>query len=181
MSLKSIIQISILATGSLVAGHGAIIKAVGSAGGEGMALGIDTTTPRDGTGRNPFQQDSTRFKGDAADTFGATVGNGDNQLEAGTKAIRAETGQPLPQVNQGGELTMTLHQVNADGGGPYTCMINADGTGAQWADIKVTQTPPGKNSNNRVSAPPIPLQQHISPCRILTRARIRTEPRPTSP
>ncbi|KAH8879463.1 hypothetical protein GQ53DRAFT_738740 [Thozetella sp. PMI_491] len=148
-SIKSIVTLSLI---SLVAGHGAIIKAVGDAGGEGMALGIDTTTPRDGTRRDPFQQDSTRFKGDQAATFGETLGKGDNQLETGTKAIMAETGQQLPQVSQGGEINMTLHQVNADGGGPYTCMINSDGTGADWADIKVTTTPPGTNSNNRDGA-----------------------------
>ncbi len=127
-----------------MAGHGAITGATGDAGGKGMALGIDTSTPRDGTRRNPFQQDSTRFKGEAADTFGETLGGGTNQLEAGTKAIMAETGQQLPQVTQGGEVSMTLHQVNADGGGPYTCMINDDGTGQQWADIEVTQTPPAR-------------------------------------
>ncbi len=60
----------------------------------------------------------------------------------------------LPQISQGGEVSMTLHQVNADGGGPYTCMINADGTGADWQDIDVTTTPPGKNSRNQVQLPP---------------------------
>ena len=34
--------------------------------------------------------------------------------------------------------------------GPYTCSINADGTGANWEDITVTKTPPGQNSRNRV-------------------------------
>lgn len=102
--------------------------------------------------------DSVHFsKGDAADTFGETVGAGDNELEAGTKAIMAETGEQLPQVSQGGEVQMTLHQVNADGGGPYTCMINADGTGADWQDIDVTTTPPGENSRNRVSFSAEPL------------------------
>jgi len=47
---------------------------------------------------------------------------------------------------------MTLHQVNADGGGPYTCMINADATGQQWTNIQVTTTPPGRNSRNREGA-----------------------------
>ncbi|KAK3318588.1 hypothetical protein B0H66DRAFT_244342 [Apodospora peruviana] len=150
--IKSVLALTILATAELVAGHGAIIAASGDAGGTGMALGIDTSTPRDGTRRNPFQQDSTRFKGDAADTFGETLGGGTNQLEAGTAAIMAETGDVLPQVSQGGEVQMTLHQVNADGGGPYTCMINADGTGADWTDIQVTTTPPGRNSRNREGA-----------------------------
>lgn len=157
-SLRSLFALTLLSTASLVAGHGAIISATGDAGGTGMALGIDTSTPRDGTRRNPFQQDSTRFRGDAAETFGETLGGGDNQLEAGTAAIMAETGTELPQVSQGGEVQMTLHQVNADGGGPYTCMINADSTGQQWTNIQVTTTPPGRNSRNRVCfSPYLPL------------------------
>lgn len=135
----------------LVAGHGAIIKAVAPGGGSGMALGIDTTTPRDGTRRNPFQQDSTRFKGQTAATFGETVGNGANDLEAGTQAIMAETGDQLPQVTPGGPIQMTVHQVNGDGAGPYNCSANADATGASWTPIKVTTNVPGTNSRNRVS------------------------------
>lgn len=131
-STKSLLALAFLTTAQLVAGHGAIIAAVGDAGGTGMGLGVDTSTPRDGTRRNPFQQDSTRFRGDAADTVGETIGAGDNQLEAGTSAIMAETGDSLPQVTAGGELQMTLHQVNGDGAGPYTCMINADGTAQSW-------------------------------------------------
>ncbi|KAH0441590.1 hypothetical protein CcaCcLH18_01850 [Colletotrichum camelliae] len=150
--MKSILAVGLLATADLVAGHAAIVGATGDAGGQGMAIGIDSSTPRDGTRRNPFQQDSTRFKGDAADTFGETVGGGTNNLETGTKAIMAETGQMLPQVSAGGSIDMTLHQVNGDGGGPYDCMINADATGAQWTNINVVTTPPGQNSRNRDGA-----------------------------
>jgi hypothetical protein len=116
-SLKATLALGLLALAELAAGHGAIIKATGDAGGEGMALGINSQTPRDGTRRNPFQQDSTRFRGASAATFGETVGAGANNLEQGTQAIMAETGAELPQVSQGGEIKMTLHQVNADGGG----------------------------------------------------------------
>ncbi|KAI0104697.1 hypothetical protein GGR51DRAFT_225254 [Nemania sp. FL0031] len=151
-SIKVILSVGLLSVAHLVAGHGAIIKAVGDAGGSGMALGIDTSTPRDGTRRRPFQQDSTRFKGDQADTIGETLEGGNNDIEQGTQAIMAETGDQLPQVTQGGELNMTLHQVNSDGGGPYTCEINADGTGETWEDIDVTTTPPGENSRNRDGA-----------------------------
>jgi len=150
-SFQTLFTLTLLATARLAAGHAAIIAATGDAGGNGMALGIDTSTPRDGTRRNPFQQDATRFRGDAAETFGETLGGGDNALEAGTTAIMAETGDQLPQVTPGGEVQMTLHQVNGDGGGPYTCRINADGTGQQWTPITVTTTPPGRNSRNRVS------------------------------
>jgi hypothetical protein len=64
MSIEAIFAISLLAAADLVSDHAAIAKAVGDAGGEGMALGIDTATPRNGTQRDPFQQDATRFKGD---------------------------------------------------------------------------------------------------------------------
>ncbi|KAK1836628.1 hypothetical protein QBC39DRAFT_367428 [Podospora conica] len=148
-SLHTIFTLTLLATARLAAGHGAIIAATGNAGGNGMALGVDTSTPRDGTRRNPFQQDATRFRGASAASFGETLGGGDNALEAGTAAIMAETGDQLPQVTPGGEVQMTLHQVNADGGGPYTCRISADGTGQRWTPIPVTTTPPGRNSRNR--------------------------------
>ncbi|KAI1359071.1 hypothetical protein F5Y08DRAFT_345069 [Xylaria arbuscula] len=151
-SLKVTLALGLMSIAHLVAGHGAITEATGDAGGTGMALGIDTSTPRDGTRRRPFQQDSTRFRGDQEDTIGETIGAGDNDIEQGTQAIMAETGDQLPQISQGGELTMTLHQVNSDGGGPYTCAINADGTGESWEDLTVTTTPPGENSRNREGA-----------------------------
>ena len=152
LPFKTVATFTLLAAARLAAGHGAIVSATGDAGGSGMALGIDTSTPRDGTRRNPFQQDSTRFRGQSAETFGETLAGGDNQLEAGTQAIMAETGGQLPQITAGGEVQMTLHQVNGDGGGPYTCMINADATGQQWTNIQVTTTPPGRNSRNREGA-----------------------------
>lgn len=131
-STRTLLTLALLATARLAAGHSAIVSAVGDAGGSGMALGIDTSTPRDGTRRTPFQQDSTRFRGDAEATVGETLAGGDNNVEVGTQAIMAETGDSLPQVTAGGELQMTLHQVNSDGAGPYTCMINADGTATSW-------------------------------------------------
>ncbi|KAK4109258.1 hypothetical protein N656DRAFT_346288 [Canariomyces notabilis] len=149
INMKAVLLFTLLSGARLVAGHGAIIAATGDAGGTGMALGVDTSTPRDGTRRNPFQQDSTRFRGDAAETFGETLAAGDNNLEAGTRAIMAETGDSLPQVTAGGEVQMTLHQVNSDGAGPYECMLNTDGTGQTWNNIQVTQNVPGRNSRNR--------------------------------
>ncbi|KAK0722200.1 hypothetical protein B0T26DRAFT_749631 [Lasiosphaeria miniovina] len=145
---KSILILALLAVAELAAGHGAIVKATGDAGGSGSAIGINPNTPRDGTTRNPFQQDTTRFKGDLADTLGETLGGGDNDLEAGTQAVLAQNGGELPQVTPGGEVRMTLHQVNADGGGPYKCSINADGTAQDFVPIQVTQNTPGRNGRN---------------------------------
>ncbi|KAF5253136.1 hypothetical protein FANTH_1967 [Fusarium anthophilum] len=128
-----------------VSAHSVITNAVGDAGGSGMALGVDTSTPRDGTRRRPFQQDATRFRGNSADTVGETLSAGDNDIEQGTLDIMEETGSELPQVNPGGSLEMTVHQVNSDGAGPYTCMINADGTGTSWENIQVTTNVAGND------------------------------------
>ncbi|QKD60273.2 uncharacterized protein FOBCDRAFT_244018 [Fusarium oxysporum Fo47] len=133
-----ILALFVAADLAAVSAHSVITNAVGDAGGSGMALGVDTSTPRDGTRRRPFQQDATRFRGNAADTVGETLSNGDNDIEQGTLDIMEETGSQLPQVNPGGSLEMTVHQVNSDGAGPYTCMINADGTGTSWDNIPVT-------------------------------------------
>ena len=136
-SVKNIVY-ALFVAADLAAAHSVITNAVGDAGGSGMALGVDTSTPRDGTRRRPFQTDATRFRGASADTLGETLAGGDNDVEQGTTDIMEETGDQLPQVSQGGSIEMTVHQVNSDGAGPYTCMINSDGTGNSWENIQVT-------------------------------------------
>ncbi|KAF1983191.1 hypothetical protein K402DRAFT_338815, partial [Aulographum hederae CBS 113979] len=150
--LSSALVAVLLASGQLVAGHGAIIKATGNMGGNGSAIGVDASTPRDGTRRNPFQQDTTRFKGDNKATCGQTLGAGENDIETGTKAVMASSGGMLPQISQNGEVQMTLHQVNGDGAGPYSCKIDATGTGQNWVDMQVTANVPGKRGNDRDGA-----------------------------
>jgi len=152
MYFYTTVSLGLLAITQLVAGHGAIIKAVGDMGGAGSAIGVVPDTPRDGTKRNPFQQDSTRFRGQNAATCGQTVGAGENNIETGTKTVLDMNGGKLPQVKAGGEVTMTLHQVNADGAGPYTCAINTDGKATSWQKVQVTQQVPGTNSNDRNGA-----------------------------
>jgi hypothetical protein len=107
MATCSFFLICFLAAAHLVAGHGAITGAVGDAGGSGAALGIIASTPRDGTRRNPFQQDTTRFKDDAVNTFGETLAADDNGPGTGTQAVLAANGGTLPQITAGGEAQMT--------------------------------------------------------------------------
>lgn len=73
---------------------------------------------------------------------------GVNDVEAGTKAVLAASGGILPQISAGGELRMTLHQINANGAGPYTCLIDSTGTGTQWQQIQVTKNVPGRRGRN---------------------------------
>ncbi|KAN0090363.1 hypothetical protein V8E51_018942 [Hyaloscypha variabilis] len=93
MLLKSVL-ICLTAT-QLAAGHGAIVKAIGDQGGTGKALGIDDTSPRDGTTRNPFQQDSARFK-NAADACCETLGGGMNDPATQIPQMLAANGGQMP-------------------------------------------------------------------------------------
>jgi len=159
MYVYSSLSLGLLAITQLVAGHGAIIKAVGDAGGTGSAVGVDPATPRDGSRRNPFQQDSTRFRGDNKATCGQTLGGGENSdIDTGVKAVMANMGNQLPQVSAGGSLMMTVHQVNGDGAGPYTCAMNTDGKLETWSDVQVMTNVPGRNSRSQAKATDFPLK-----------------------
>lgn len=64
----------------------------------------------------------------------------------------AAAGGTMPQVTQGGQIEMTIHQVNGDGAGPYECMIDASGAGTQWQPLTVTQNVPGTRSRSDARA-----------------------------
>jgi len=136
-----------LAASPLVAAHGKIAVATGDAGGNGTALGIQGGVIP-GPGKNKVTEpDTTVFKGDAADACGRTNGQGDNDIEAGTKAAMAQSGTTLPQITPGGSVSGTLHIVTSDGAGPYKAMINADGTGQTWTQAEVVTQVPGTKGN----------------------------------
>jgi hypothetical protein len=109
-SLSIVTLLTILTT--QVLGHGAITYAVGDVGGKGTALGIDSRTLRNGTTRDPFQHDTTVFGGQKTGC-GTTIEGGQNNITNGTQHIIAQYGGQLPQVSAGGQLAMTLHQINA--------------------------------------------------------------------
>lgn len=136
-----------LAASPLVAAHGKIAVATGDAGGNGTALGIQGGVIP-GPGKNKVTEpDTTVFKGDAADACGRTNGQGDNDIEAGTKAAMAQSGTTLPQITPGGSVSGTLHIVTSDGAGPYKAMINSDGTGQTWTQAEVVTQVPGTKGN----------------------------------
>lgn len=113
---------------------------------------VDATTPRDGATRNPFQQDSTRFKNAAADACGETLAGGTNDPATQIPQMLAANGGQMPQISAGGMVMMTLHQVNGDGAGPYDCMIDSTGAGTQWTAMQVVTNVPGTNSNSKAKA-----------------------------
>lgn len=136
-----------LAASPLVAAHGKIAVATGDAGGNGTALGIQGAVIP-GPGKNKVTEpDTTVFKGDAADACGRTNGQGDNDIESGTKSAMALSGDTLPQVTPGGSVSGTMHIVTSDGAGPYKAMVNTDGTGATWTTMDVETQVPGTKGN----------------------------------
>lgn len=58
---------------------------------------------------------------------------------------------------------MTLHQVNGDGAGPYIAMIDASGTGTQWAPATVATNVDGnaRGRNNDNAKTDLPLNVAI--------------------
>jgi hypothetical protein len=63
----------------------------------------------------------------------------------------ALSGNTLPQITLGGSLSGTLHIVTSDGAGPYTAMLNTDGTAKSWTKLDVAQQVPGTKGNIKKS------------------------------
>ena len=56
---------------------------------------------------------------------------------------------------------MTLHQVNRDGAGPYTCEIDTTGTGDNFQSMTVLTNVPGEGGNSGARAEDFPLTVQI--------------------
>ncbi|KAG8776322.1 hypothetical protein FRC12_000981 [Ceratobasidium sp. 428] len=144
---------------SSVSAHGVITRVAGSNGVDGQAFGVVETTPRDGTRRNPFQTDSSIIrdreiaKGDAG-PCGRTLAGGVNDMDS---QMEAAASAGLPAANPDGTVEMTVHQVNGDGAGPYTCDVSTDATGQNFVAMKVITNVPGTNSRSNAKAQDFPL------------------------
>ncbi|KAM0754309.1 hypothetical protein T439DRAFT_311178 [Meredithblackwellia eburnea MCA 4105] len=145
-------SVALLAVASLVSAHGALVAIQGANGIEGQGFGIVPTTPRDGTRRNPFQADTSVFKANA----GAC-----GQTAAGQVDIRTNTAAAVaagvPSIADDGTVSMTIHQVNGDGAGPYTCGVSTDATGSSFVAMSVLTNVPGTNSRSNAKATDFPL------------------------
>ncbi|KAL5513807.1 hypothetical protein ACEPAH_4208 [Sanghuangporus vaninii] len=153
--MKVIFQlVPLLAFALHVRAHGVLTAVTGTNGVTGQGFGVLASTPRDGTKRNPFQQDTSIIRdreidrGDAG-VCGRTLAGGDNDV---TTQLNAAVAAGLPSAADDGTVTMTLHQVNGDGAGPYTCEVSTDATGANFAAMTVTTNVPGRNSRSNAKA-----------------------------
>lgn len=128
----------------LVAAHGTITAVNGANGITGAGMGIDPATPRDGTRAKPFQQDTSIIRDREIES--GKVGPCGRTSQKGAidmaSEMEAAASAGMPSATASGEIQMTLHQVNQDGAGPYTCDVSADG-GNTFQAAKVTKNVPG--------------------------------------
>ncbi|KAF2098419.1 hypothetical protein NA57DRAFT_77211 [Rhizodiscina lignyota] len=150
MHSKSIILALGLLSAELVAGHATVVGVTGDAGGvTGMGLGVSPNVNRksqiptqpSSSPNNP-EADTTVFgHGDAAaagcgkTALGGAMKDTASIMQAVSNMMSMAGG--LPQVNSGGTLTVTMHQVNADGAPTYKADIDTTGTGNGFTPINV--------------------------------------------
>ncbi|KAJ7908123.1 hypothetical protein B0H13DRAFT_2662137 [Mycena leptocephala] len=145
-----------------VQAHGTITGVTGANGVQAAGFGIIASTPRDGSTRKPFEQDTSIIRdkeiaSGKTGVCGRTIAGGNNDVAA---QLAAASQAGLPTVAADGSITMTLHQVNGDGAGPYTCDVSADG-GNTFQAATVTQQVPGKNGRSKAKATDFALTAQI--------------------
>ncbi|KAG9224380.1 hypothetical protein CCMSSC00406_0007846 [Pleurotus cornucopiae] len=157
--MKGFYQLVLLAAAMQVNAHGVLTAVTGANGITAQGFGVVATTPRTGSRRNPFQQDSSiirdrEIQRGTTGACGRTLAGGNNNVQT-MLATAASAGLPMAAAD--GSVTMTLHQVNGDGAGPYTCQVSADASGQNFVAMTVTTQVPGTNSRSRTTATAFPL------------------------
>ncbi|KAJ6529242.1 hypothetical protein B0H19DRAFT_1384955 [Mycena capillaripes] len=136
-----------------VQAHGTITGVTGANGVQAAGFGILASTPRTGSTPKPFEQDTSVIRdkeiaSGKTGVCGRTAAGGNNDVAA---QLAAASQAGLPTAAADGSVTMTLHQVNQDGAGPYTCEVSGDG-GNTFQAATVTQQVPGKFGLSRAKA-----------------------------
>jgi len=111
--------------------------------------------PRNCTLVSPCQLDSpilrqAEMDAGMVDQCGRTQLAGD--IPIATTAKDMASMNAVTKVTKGGSLVMTIHQINADGAGPYQCDLDQTGNGTSFmGNLPVTNNIPGANGLSQVS------------------------------
>jgi hypothetical protein len=142
---------------SLVSAHGVPTEVTGFNGVNQLAVGADPSVPRNGALPKPFEADTSiirdgEIESGKAGPCGRTPAGGTNDIaKAMDDAMSANDGV-LPSASSSGEVQMTLHQVNQDGAGPYSCDVSTDATGKNFQAMTMTSNVPGLASLSLATA-----------------------------
>ncbi|KAI1735833.1 hypothetical protein F4680DRAFT_293842 [Xylaria scruposa] len=131
--------------------HGVLIAAQGIRGSPtSVGFKVHSELPRNCTSISPCQQDTTIIR-DAE--ISANVVNEcgrtelDGNIDIGENTENALAAGTVTQVKAGSTVDVTIHQVNADGAGPYTCDVIAQGNNGviTFPNVAVADNVPGVN------------------------------------
>ncbi|KAF7359900.1 putative gegh 16 protein [Mycena venus] len=144
-------------------GHVVITSVIGANGVTTTGFGVTNNTLRTGTTEQPFQLDTSVLKNLKDDPCGATLEGGSINIATALADAVSQGGGILPSLSANGTVSMMLHQVNADGGGPFTAMVNTDATGATWVPATVLIQAPGTNGILHGGPANVPFSAQIPP------------------
>ncbi|KAH7020587.1 hypothetical protein EDB80DRAFT_677509 [Ilyonectria destructans] len=105
--------------------RGVIIGAQGEAGPPSLGFRVNPEIARNCTTISPCQQDATlirtaEIEANIVDECGRTERTGN--IDIGEETENALAAGAVTQVTKGSSIEVTVHQVNADGAGPYYCL-----------------------------------------------------------
>ncbi|KAI2463495.1 hypothetical protein F4781DRAFT_118960 [Annulohypoxylon bovei var. microspora] len=147
-SFSSIISLASLL--ALAQAHGVILNAQGIAGSPAsVGFKVEEDLARNCTSISPCQQDTTIIRdaeiaANVVNECGRTELSGN--IDIGENTENALAGKAVTQVKAGTQLKVTIHQVNADGAGPYACdLVEAGNNGLITQNLTVENNVPGVN------------------------------------
>jgi len=140
--------LALVALISSVHSHGVILQAVGDTGASQGFL-VDQALARNCTTISPCQQDATIIR-DSEITQNIVNSCGRTEI-AGNIDVGEQTENELAvgrmtTVTRGSVMAVTIHQVNADGAGPYECDLDETSNAAtNFVKLQVANNIPGSN------------------------------------
>jgi len=125
--------------------HSLITSAVGLNGVIGRALGVPSSL--DSCTDHNCDNDATiirdrEIKAGMVGACGRTVSGGNIIIERSIHSLNRELGGSFPEVKSGSSFSMIVHQMDAEGAGPYTCEIDHTGTGIAFITLAIQQNVP---------------------------------------
>ncbi|TQV91271.1 GEgh16 protein [Cordyceps javanica] len=135
---------------TLGAGHAVILNAQGIDGSPAsVGFQVDPAVARNCITINPCQQDTTIIRdaeivANVVNQCGRTELKGN--IDVGENTENAIAANAVTQVKAGTDIAVTIHQVNADGAGPFFCDIDqTSNTGLNLQNLTVVDNVPGTN------------------------------------
>jgi len=153
--IASVFLATLLSAAS-VSAHGVIIGVQGEKGSpKGVGFQVSNSIARNCTGISPCQQDTTIIRDQEIATnvvneCGRTEIGGN--IDVGTETENQLAAGQVTQVKKGTVMQVTIHQVNADGAGPYVCDLDqTSNSGVLSRNLTVTNNVPGSNGLSQAS------------------------------